>query len=297
MAYRFWILGGLLLLVISGCQRAAVQNEKVAHPQPKRPADDASVARAKAFEVPKHPGVTYQNFHTNRRFQKQLPYPVSEKPWAPDYELLNAACYHAANRKRVEMGKQPVPYHPFLERVASDYAKILAERNELTHVLPKGVTFILNPANPGDHDQGPCARLLGRDDPVPEGAIGCRVRDRSYLAGQDNPTSVDIIGYMSALANSTKRRLYRHQGKWYRAPNGKQLIPPHTYASLAIELAQSWHNSPAHRKFLLHDKSTFAGCGLFAQTVQKLHKIYATHLQQLYFDIKLRGPGVSVGAR
>ena len=292
MAYRFWILGGLLLLAINGCQHATAPDKQVAPAGQKAKTSDMSTPQRRTFEVPNYPGITYQNFHTKKRFKKQLPYPQSEKAWAPDYQLLNAACYHAANQKRVDMGRRPVPYHPFLERVAADYAKILAQRNELTHILPEGVTFILNPANPGDHNQGPCAKLLDKDDPVPADAVGCRVRDRSYLAGQDNPVSVDIIGYMSVLASPANRRIYRRKGKWYLDRGAKKLVPPHTYASLAMELAQSWYNSKAHRKFLLHEKSTFAGCGLFAKPVQRLHKVYATHLQQLYFDIKLRAPNL-----
>lgn len=165
--------------------------------------------------------------------------PAPIDPAAIDLDLLAAAVFAEANRRRQQEGARPLEHLAPLEAAASGHA----------HDMVAGGFF--------DH--------LNRLDP------GKRtVADRVARAGLAGRLVAENIARTFALRIDLRRdglrpaaaRVYPlpAPGQFSLEPLGPP-IPPHTYESFAADLVGSWMSSPAHRANLLSGQARSMGCG------------------------------------
>lgn len=150
----------------------------------------------------------------------------------PDYPRLNAAIFFATNEQRRLRKLHLLTYSAFLEESAAMHSKDMCDRNFFSHTNPVD----RKKRNPNDR-----ARLVGILNP--------------YLA--ENIATAFGLQY-----EQDKDVVVKGPGK-FSYPNKTDLLPPHTYLSVADVLLESWMNSEGHRRNILSDKALQLGCGTY----------------------------------
>jgi uncharacterized protein YkwD len=110
--------------------------------------------------------------------------------------------------------------------------------------------------------------------------------DRALIAGITNPMIAENIATEFALNYTAGRSVYFHgKGGFSYDNNPDNKLEMHTYASYAVELVNSWMNSPGHRRNILSPNALELGVGVVIQLDSSFNDIpesYATQNFQWY---------------
>ncbi len=148
----------------------------------------------------------------------------------PDYRRLNAAIFFATNEQRRLIRLRLLTYSAKLEESAAMHSKDMCDKNFFGH------------NNPGDRK---------KREP----------NDRARLVGIPNPYLAENIATAFGLQYEQGRDVVVKGAGKFSYPGRADLIPPHTYLSVADALLKSWMNSEGHRKNILSEKALQLGCG------------------------------------
>ncbi len=150
---------------------------------------------------------------------------------APDYELLDAALFHATNEVRATHGLPSFRYDPVLFEAASYHATTMISRNFYDHQNKTGAAY-------RTPDQR--IRTFGGD----------------YHATAENIAQFPTIDMPRQYCpRQQSDRTYRY----FDCRTGKA-FRPFTYAAFARMSVQKWMASPGHRANILNDDLTFLAC-------------------------------------
>jgi uncharacterized protein YkwD len=175
-----------------------------------------------------------------------------------DYPLLAAAVFAESNRRRQQRQSAPLGYMPALETVSTLHARDMVRHNFFDHI---------NPFEPVKRT------LSDRLDLVDLGGSFYAENIAKTFAIQIDLRSDEPVSQTAGKTrtDSHARHTYRstvypldEPGQFSLTPYGPP-IPPHTYASFARDLVESWMNSPSHRRNLLASKARYLGCGCALQ--------------------------------
>jgi len=171
-----------------------------------------------------------------------------------DYPLLHAAVFYYTNIERVKRGLKPLKWNLNLEIAAYNHSKDMVKRNFFDHLSDKNV------------------------------------RNRGLLAGIVNPYIAENIGINYALKYKAGKGYYTHEkssslnGEYRFSYNDNEsdLIPFHSYLSLAEESVKSWMNSSGHRNNILSKNGLELGIGVYLKIDNGWPKFYCTQNFQWY---------------
>ncbi len=151
-----------------------------------------------------------------------------------DYQLLNAAVFYETNRMRVKHGMKPFIHSAALEKAAFVHSKDMVEQGFFSH------------DNPYDaKKRTPFQRM------ALFGVTG------GYRA--ENITQTFGIQYKAGSPIIPPE----HGNKLFRDFVTGEVLPNHTYNSLAADMVDGWMNSPDHRANILSVELKYLGCGAF----------------------------------
>jgi uncharacterized protein YkwD len=166
------------------------------------------------------------NFRKEELFHEQINFD------SIDYSRLHAVIFFVTNEERAKKNLSYLEYAPELERTAQMHSKDMAEKNFFSHT---------NPSN--------------RKKRTPN--------DRAALAGILNPYLAENIAQSFGLQYKSEEKVFiRGDGQFsYRIDS--ELIPPHTFLTLAESIVNGWMNSKGHRQNILSDNALQLGCGAY----------------------------------
>ncbi len=170
--------------------------------------------------------------HSN--FRKNPIFSATINPENIDYPLINAAVFFVSNETRVRHGRTPLEYSPELETAAWNHSREMSLKKFFSHY------------NSSD---------AKRKTPS----------DRARLAGIKNPKIAENIAGSHGIKLKPGVPVYPKDvvtGSFSYSPHG-EIIPYHTYLSLADALVNQWMNSSGHRANLLSPKGLQMGCGVY----------------------------------
>jgi len=150
----------------------------------------------------------------------------------PDNQKLNAAIFFATNEQRRLKKLHQLTYSALLEKSATMHSKDMFDRNFFSHTN---------------------TRDRKKREP----------NDRAKIVGILNAHLAENIATAFGLQyEQDKDVVVKGPGK-FSYPNKVDLLPPHTYLSVADVLLKSWMNSEGHRKNILSDNALQLGCGTY----------------------------------
>ena len=159
-----------------------------------------------------------------------------------DYQLLNAAIFYETNRRRSGNGKPLFFHSEALERASSLHSRDMVEKGFFSHE---------NPYDPKKRTPWLRMSIFGIDG--------------GYVA--ENITEAFGIRYQSG----TPVILPEGEGGEFRDYVSGEVIPPHTYRSLAESVVESWMRSPPHRANILDKQLRYLGCGAYHYKNKSFH--------------------------
>ncbi len=170
--------------------------------------------------------LTLKNFRKEKLFHEQLDFD------SIDYIRLHAAIFFVTNEERARNKLSFLEYAPELERAAQMHSRDMYENSFFSHYN----TYDSNKKTPND---------------------------RAALAGILNPYTAENIATSHGLRYKSGDKVFvRGNGQFSYRMDG-ELIPPHTYLSLAETIVESWMNSKGHRKNILSGDALQLGCGTY----------------------------------
>ena len=176
----------------------------------------------------------------------------------PDYPRLNAAIFYATNEQRRQRNLPLLAHSSLLEKSASVHSKDMCEKNFFGHT------------NPNDKRKR-------------------YPNDRARLSGILNPFLAENIATAFGLQYEQDKDVVAKGPGKFSYPNKTNLIPPHTYLSVADFLLKSWMNSEGHKKNILSDDALQLGCGTWMyldKSFNQMPTFVATQNFQEYEEIK-----------
>jgi uncharacterized protein YkwD len=170
-----------------------------------------------------------------------------------DYPLLHASIFYVTNEERVKNGLSVFSWSEPVEKAAYSHALDMVNFEFYSHT----------------------STVPGKEKP----------RNRLNLQGI-NPTSVaENISYRAGILYEYGKKVARPKtpGNYSYVEGAGEIIPFHTYQSLAREVVQAWMDSPGHRKNILNPVYDYLGCGaahypnatLFDMPYFKLVQVFA----------------------
>ncbi len=160
--------------------------------------------------------------------------PQSQKPLDlrnPDYELLDAAFFHATNEAREKEKKTPFQYAVILHKASTEHSVSMIAKNYYAH------------EDPTDSKK----RLPGQ-----------RIR----LAGGNYQATAENIAQFETIATDGQYcpRKQRNGEYLYFKCDTDQPYPAHSAVSYAKKVVKGWMNSPGHRRNILNTDYQFMAC-------------------------------------
>jgi uncharacterized protein YkwD len=193
-----------------------------------------------------------KNFRKEELFHEQLNFD------SIDFSRLHAALFFITNEERAKKRLPFLEYAPELESAARMHSRDMYESNFFSHYNPS----VKKKKTPSD---------------------------RAVLAGILNPYIAENIATSHGLKYKSGEKVFvRGSGKFSYTMEG-ELIPHHTYLSLAETIVDSWMNSKGHRKNILSDDALQLGCGTYFFLDKKFNNMptfNATQNFQLYKKIR-----------
>ncbi|MFN8345685.1 MAG: CAP domain-containing protein [Spirosomataceae bacterium] len=148
----------------------------------------------------------------------------------PDYLLLDAALFHAANKVRKQFSLPPFQYDPGLHKTAEAYAADMIQMNFYSHV----------------HPYSPALATLAK-----------RVEMHTWAFRK----TAENIGQYQVIDTADEyccRRKRDGSFEYFDCENRK-LFSPYHYEGLAEYAVERWMHSPAHRHNMLDSAYTHLG--------------------------------------
>ncbi|MCV2871618.1 CAP domain-containing protein [Defluviimonas sp. WL0050] len=144
-----------------------------------------------------------------------------------DQGLADKAILAELNYHRCKKGLHELKQATGLRKVAGTHAKWMARSQQLSH----------------------------RSTVAGQATAAARLKSSGirFRAGSEN------IGYIARYQLDGRRFLIRDRANCGFATNGGQMIPPHSYASMARTIVDLWMGSPKHRRNILDRKVTQVG--------------------------------------
>lgn len=205
-----------------------------------------------AQESDYYTSLTLKTFRKDARFNDTIDFKKI------DIARLNAAIFYVTNEIRAKHRLNTLEYSPELEKIAVMHSCDMVSKNFFSHT------------NPYDSK---------KETP----------NDRAKLTGITNPYIAENIAEDFGLQYVSGSNVYIvDKGKFSYKPEGN-LIPPHTYLSMAESLLKKWMNSPEHRKNILSENAIQMGCGacfFMNNTFNDMPTFMATQNFQWYEKIK-----------
>ncbi|UCH14683.1 MAG: CAP domain-containing protein [Bacteroidales bacterium] len=196
--------------------------------------------------------INLKNFRKEKLFNEQINFD------SIDFSRLHAAIFFVTNEERAKKRLSFLEYAPELERAALMHSRDMYEKKFFSHY------------NPSD-------RLKKTPN------------DRAALAGILNPYLAENIATSHGLQYKSGEKVFvRGPGQFSYKIDG-QLIPPHTYLSMAETIVASWMGSKGHRRNILSDEALQLGCGTYFyqdKAFNNMPTFMATQNFQLYKKIR-----------
>jgi uncharacterized protein YkwD len=193
-----------------------------------------------------------KNFRKEQLFHEQLSFD------SIDFTRLHAALFFITNEERAKKRLSFLEYVPELEKASQMHSRDMYENNFFSHYNPS---------------------VEKKKTP----------NDRAVLAGILNPYIAENIATSHGLKYKSGEKVFvRGSGQFSYTMEG-ELIPPHTYMSLAETIVDSWMNSRGHRKNILSDDALQLGCGTYFyrdKSFNNMPTFNATQNFQLYKKIR-----------
>jgi len=193
-----------------------------------------------------------KNFRKEPLFQEKINFD------SIDYTRLHAAIFFVTNEERAKKNLSFLEYAPELEKAAIMHSRDMNKDSFFSHFNP--------------------------DDKKKE-----TPNDRGVLAGILNPYLAENIATCHALVYESGTNVFiRGDGQFSYKMDG-ELLPPHTYLSLAESVVNDWMNSKGHRKNILLDTALQLGCGsefYLDKDFNNMPSFKVTQNFQLYVKIK-----------
>lgn len=173
-----------------------------------------------------------QNYYQQswRDFSKSVAANEVINPQSPNYQLLNAAIFHATNEAR-EQNRLPIfKYHEALERSSDAHAVYTVKIGTLSHT--------------GQNNSSPHERIMKQSN--------------DFMGFAENIADFPLLDSPSSFC------LERKSNGDYRYFDCKtrQDYQPYTYWKYAKTVVNGWMNSPGHRMNILDAKLQFLGCAV-----------------------------------
>jgi uncharacterized protein YkwD len=150
-----------------------------------------------------------------------------------DYPLLRSAIFFYTNEERKKAGLPPLIHHTAIENAAQGHADDMVKYGFYSHT----------------------SKIRNKRT----------VSDRLRLAGVNAGYMGENICSTYGLQYQTGRKVnppYPKGQFTYAFTSRREVIPPHTYSSLAKSVVKLWMDSPAHRTNILNPKFISMGCGV-----------------------------------
>lgn len=150
----------------------------------------------------------------------------------PDYDLLNAAVFHAVNEQSEKAGRTPFKYSYELQSAALFHSQQMMEHKFFSHKNSKDTAY-LNPTR--------------------------RVRRNGgyFVFIGENIARISAMNY-----GRDKFSVYKQDDLYkYYHPNGKEEIEADTYANLARRAVVELHKGSDNKANFLFKKFEYLGCG------------------------------------
>ncbi|GJQ60460.1 MAG: CAP domain-containing protein [Candidatus Scalindua sp. AMX11] len=198
--------------------------------------------------------VTYKNFREYSEFNEV----VNPKNFKP--EILNAAIFFATNEIRSKKRLSILDYHPLLEAAATLHSEEMVNKNFFGHTNKKN------------------KRL---EEP----------EDRAKVAGIVNASIAENVMEGFIINYKSGDKVVAQGPGEFSKQNSNQLLPAHTYLTLADQLLANWMNSKGHRANILSNKAVQLGCGTAFYKMQNFNDmpaVKATQNFQWFHKVKSR---------
>ncbi len=178
-----------------------------------------------------------------------------------DYALLDAAVFHETNRRRVDHGLPALGFRPVLREAARIQVRGMIRMEKISHRHP-------------DADKK-------------------TMEDRFDFLGIETLSFAENVAMTFGIRYESGKSVYprKEEGRkiFSEEPGGKP-IPPHTYASFATQLLDSWMESPGHRKnILLEDVALLGTSSLHDRSGLGMDSFYSA--QEFSGELTVRDDG------
>lgn len=196
--------------------------------------------------------------YTHKNYEDHKPFHEEINLEDINYPLLHAAIFFATNEIRAKRKKTVLAFHPKLEKSAQMHSKDMVQYNFFGHV---------NPHNNAHKTP----------------------KDRAQLAGIENPYMAENVAEEFGLQYQSGSDVYIIGPGKFSTESGGEIIPPHSYLSLAHRVVESWMNSPPHKKNILREDALQLGCGAWYyknKDFNQMPTFLFTQNFQLYEKIK-----------
>jgi uncharacterized protein YkwD len=198
--------------------------------------------------------LTLRNFRKEPLFHEEIDFENI------DYPRLHAAIFFVTNEERAKKKLSFLEYAPELEKTAIMHSRDMNRDTFFSHYNP-----------------------VDKKKKTPN--------DRAAIAGILNPFLAENIATCHGLKYKSGTNVYiRGDGLFSYKMDG-ELIPSHTYLSLAEAVVDDWMNSKGHRKNILMDSALQLGCGsdfYRDRHFNNMPSFKVTQNFQLYVKIKSR---------
>lgn len=149
----------------------------------------------------------------------------------PDYELLDAAIFHATNEARAQEQYPPFKYHHALHEAAKLHSNFMIELDFYNHYNSENTDYYF-----------PLDRVRDFDKKIP--LIGENIAEFPLIESKRIYCPEKAADGYFVYLNCKSR----------------EVLTPYTYLEYAKLVVNSWMHSPPHRKNILNPDFTYLGC-------------------------------------
>jgi uncharacterized protein YkwD len=180
-------------------------------------------------------GQSYFDVNRNVFLQKkELNQPIDARN--PNYELLNAAIFHATNQARESHGLKPFLYSEALYKVAKQHSEAMILENFYSHINSKNPS-LKNPLN----------RI--------------QIQTKEFMEMAENIAQYDILSGFQKYCPE-KSKVFNSEYDYFKCQTNT-IMPMFTYWDYAELVVNAWMNSTGHRENILNPRLKYIGCAAY----------------------------------
>jgi uncharacterized protein YkwD len=176
-------------------------------------------------------------FEVNRKVflqKKELNQPIDAKN--PNYELLNAAIFHATNQAREQEGLKAFLHSEVLYKVAKQHSEAMISENFYSHINSKNSNLRTMP-------------------------LRIQSQTNEFMEMAENIAQYDVLSVYEQYCIQ-KRKSYSGEFEYLDCKT-KSPIPMFTYWDYAQVVVKGWMNSTGHRENILNPRLKYIGCAAY----------------------------------